>query len=580
VELFNLNLGQVIDQVGKEKNIDKAQLIEALEAAMLSAARKKLGPGADLEAVYNEEVGEIEVYEFRQIVREVTNRAMQVSWEQAVNYDPGLTEDAIGEDLGIKLDTRQFGRIAAQNAKQIIFQRVREAERNTIYEEYKDRQGELVTGIVRRFERGNVIVDLGRAEAAVGHREQVKRENIRAGDRVVAYVVDVQEISRGPQIVLSRTHPNLVVKLFEQEVPEISEGVVTIEGVSREAGTRTKIAVNSRDPDVDPVGACVGMKGARVQAVVQELRGEKIDIVPFNQDEARFVCNALAPAEVTSVIIDETNHKMQIVVPDDQLSLAIGRRGQNVRLAAELTGWKLDISSETKIAEEKETAWESLTQVEGLSDIHIHTLYNYGFRCAEDLILAEEDFFSQLPGFNLDMIPGVKESAKAVMTAEAEKHKEELGVLRGVAKQWLGLSRTVDELLEKGEDEHAWMMGIDGMSEPLSAKLAEYGYFGPDDIFFENEEERLVHLVDINPGKVQQLRYAVNQWANTITSGLVDIKVEAPNEAELAEAKLFDDELGGGDEGASEEATSEDTTAEVPAESLETAAAPAIDAEA
>ena len=263
MELFNLNLSQVIDQVEKEKNIDKTQLIEALEAAMLSAASEKLGPGADLEAIYNADVGEIEVYEFRQIVREVTNNSLQVSWEEAVNYDPDLTEDAIGEDLGIKLDTREFGRIAAQNAKQIIFQRVREAERNTIYEEYKDRKGELVTGIVRRFERGNIIVDLGRAEAAVGHREQVKRENIRSGDRVVAYVVDVQEIARGPQIVLSRTHPNLVVKLFEQEVPEIGEGVVTIEGVSREAGTRTKIAVHSRDPDVDPVGACVGMKGAR-----------------------------------------------------------------------------------------------------------------------------------------------------------------------------------------------------------------------------------------------------------------------------------------------------------------------------
>ena len=220
------------------------------------------------------------------------------------------------------------------------------------------------------------------------------------------------------------------------------------------------------------------MKGARVQAVVQELRGEKIDIVPFNQDEEDLVCNALAPAEVTSVIIDETNHKMQIVVPDDQLSLAIGRRGQNVRLAAELTGWKLDISSETKIAEEKDTAWESLTQVEGLSDIHIHTLYNYGFRSAEDLILAEEDFFSQLPGFNLEMVPAVKESAKAVMAAEAEKVKEELGVLRGVANQWLALSRKMDALEENGQTGKDLLLSINGISEGLCSILEEYGITG------------------------------------------------------------------------------------------------------
>ncbi len=571
MELFNLNLSQVIDQVEKEKNIDKAQLIEALEAAMLSAARKKLGPGADLEAIYNAEAGEIEVYEFRQIVREVTNNTLQVSWEEAVNYDPDLTEDAIGEDLGIRLDTREFGRIAAQNAKQIIFQRVREAERNTIYEEYKDRKGELVTGIVRRFERGNIIVDLGRAEAAIGHREQVKRENVRSGDRVVAYVVDVQEIARGPQIVLSRTHPNMVVKLFEQEVPEISEGVVTIEGVSREAGTRTKIAVHSRDPDVDPVGACVGMKGARVQAVVQELRGEKIDIVPFSQDEARFVCNALAPAEVTSVIIDETNRKMQIVVPDDQLSLAIGRRGQNVRLAAELTGWKIDISSETKIAEEKESAWDSLTQIEGLSDIHIHTLYNYGFRSAEDIILADEEFFAQLPGFNLEMVPSVKESAQKVMALEAEKAKEVLVELRGVGHQWLSLSRYVDEAAEKGESDETRMLQLDGVNETLAKRLAEFGYFGPDDLYFENEDERLVHLVELNPGKVQQLKYQANLWANKVTGGTVDILEEVPNDADLAEAALFDQELGGDapEEAAASDDASDAEAATPPAEQID-----------
>ena len=364
MELENLNLNVVLEQVGKEKGIDRDVLIDALQSAMLTAARKKLGLTADLEAHYNEDLGEVEVFEFKTICKDVGNPSVEISFEEAKQLDPDLDDDSVGADIGIKVNSKEFGRIAAQTAKQVIIQRVREAERSTIFDDFKDRKGELITGIVRRFERGNVIVDLGRAEAVVPIREQVPRENIRAGDRVVAYVVDVLEVSRGPQIILSRTHPNVVVKLFEQEVPEIEEGIVVIEAAAREAGVRTKIAVRSLDPDVDPVGACVGMKGARVQAVVQELRGEKIDIVPWDEDDARFVCNALSPAEVTRVLVDESNHTMQIVVPDDQLSLAIGRRGQNVRLAAQLSGWKIDITSETKVAEEN-TKLEELGNDQG-----------------------------------------------------------------------------------------------------------------------------------------------------------------------------------------------------------------------
>lgn len=442
MESKNLDLRSVIEQVGKEKNIDKEVLINALESAMLSAARKNLGPLADLEARYNPEAGEVEVYEFKKIVQEVTNPSLEIAFEAAKKLDADLTLDALGEDLGIKLDSNEFGRIAAQNAKQIIVQKVREAERSLVFEEYKDRKDELVTGIVRRFERGNIVVDLGRSEAIIPTREQISKENVRAGDRIVAYVLDVLEETRGSQIILSRTHPNLVVKLFEQEVPEIADGIVTIEAASREAGFRSKIAVRSKDSDVDPVGACVGMKGARVQAVVQELKGEKIDIVPFDQDEARFVCNALAPAEITRVLVNEGEHSMKIIVPDDQLSLAIGRRGQNVRLAAELTGWKIDIHSESKAAKDREDAGSSLAQIEGLTEIQIQTLYNHGFRKAEDLVLADPELLKNLPGMKADQIESIQKNAAEVM------HLDKLPVSQQKAKQLLRLDTLENQGLE------------------------------------------------------------------------------------------------------------------------------------
>lgn len=442
MESRNLDLKSVIEQVGKEKNIEKEVLINALESAMLSAARKNLGPLADLEARYNPEVGEVEVYEFKKIVKDVSNPSLEIAFEAAKKLDMELTESAIGEDLGIKLDSNEFGRIAAQNAKQIIVQKVREAERTLVFEEYKDRKDELVTGIVRRFERGNIVVDLGRSEAIIPTREQIPKENIRAGDRIVAYVLDVLEETRGSQIILSRTHPNLVVKLFEQEVPEIIDGIVTIEAASREAGFRSKIAVRSKDSDVDPVGACVGMKGARVQAVVQELKGEKIDIVPFDQDEARFVCNALAPAEITRVLVNEGEHSMKIVVPDDQLSLAIGRRGQNVRLAAELTGWKIDIHSESKAAKDREDAGSSLAQVEGLTEIQIQTLYNHGFKKAEDLVIADPELLKNLPGMKAEQIEAIQNSARQVM------HTDKLPASKQKAKQLFKLETIENQALD------------------------------------------------------------------------------------------------------------------------------------
>ncbi|WP_298036908.1 transcription termination factor NusA [uncultured Desulfuromonas sp.] len=345
-----VNLNHIIDQVVKEKGVERDVLVEALESAVLSAANKKYRNTRDLEAHFNDELGEVDLFEFVTVVDEVQDSYKEIDLEEAREIDPDVEP---GDSLGMKMDAGNFSRIAAQTAKQVIIQKVREAEREGIFHEFKDRVGELVNGIVRRYERGDLIVDLGRAEALLPHREQVPRENYRQGDRVRAYISEVNMSSKGPQIILSRTHPGVVSALFQTEVPEISEGIVEIMAVAREPGSRAKIAVVSHDSDVDPVGACVGMRGSRVQNVVSELRGEKIDIIPWIPDIARFACSALSPAEVTRVYVDNEEQSLEVIVPDDQLSLAIGKKGQNVRLAAKLTGWRIDIKSESRAAEEE-----------------------------------------------------------------------------------------------------------------------------------------------------------------------------------------------------------------------------------
>lgn len=342
------NLKNTIDQIVKEKGIDKRIVLEALEQAVLSAANRKYRNTRDLEAHYNEEIGEVELFEFVTVVDEVQDSYKEIDLEEAREVDPDVE---IGDSLGMKMDASDFTRIAAQTAKQVIIQKVREAERETIFNEFIERKGELVNGIVRRYERGDLVVDLGRAEAVLPQNEQAPREVYRQGDRIKALITKIEMTGKGPQIILSRVNPVVLAKLFEAEVPEIGEGIVEIKGVVREPGSRSKIAVYSHDGNVDPVGACVGMRGARVQNVVSELRGEKIDIISWSEDIARFACNALAPAVVSRLYIDDDNRSMEIVVADDQLSLAIGKRGQNVRLAARLTGWRIDIKSESRAAE-------------------------------------------------------------------------------------------------------------------------------------------------------------------------------------------------------------------------------------
>src|SRR5688572_24093202 len=389
------NLGLIVDQVAQEKGIDKAVLVETMEAAILKAAQAAFGPTRELEAQYNDETGSIDLFQYMRVVEQVEQPEREISADLARKH--GLEAD-LGEELGFQvfwhprdaekarqqdkefgsvLDMKQarssFGRIAAQTAKQVLLQRVRDAERELIYNQFKDKKGQLIRGIIRRFERGhNVIVDLGQTEGILPYREQTPRETYRPGDRIVAYVKDIDREARGPLVILSRSAPQLVEKLFESEVPEIYEGIVRVVSVAREPGSRSKIAVTTRDGDVDPVGACVGIKGSRVQAVVQELRGEKIDIVPYDQDVARYIIAAIQPADVNKVIVDEADHRMELVVPDEKLSLAIGRKGQNVRLASQLTGWKLDIISESKfkaMEEVAEAGTDELMTIDGIQGL-------------------------------------------------------------------------------------------------------------------------------------------------------------------------------------------------------------------
>jgi len=420
-------LSRVIDAVGKDKGIGREIIIEALEQAMLMAARKKLGPTAELEAHWNEESGEVEVFQFKKVV-ESDNKIADDDREIALEEAKRLDEEAkIGDELGIKLDTVSFGRIDAQTARQIILQKVRDAERDIIYKEYIGRKGQIISGIARRLERGGVVVDLGRTEAFLHRQGIIPGEQYKPGDRIQALLEDVAESVRGPQLILSRTAPDYLVRLFEMEVPEISEEVVEIRLCVREPGERAKIAVYSNDRDVDPVGACVGMKGIRVQNVVQELRGEKIDIIPWNEDVTVFVRSALAPAEISMVRVIPATNTLEIVVEDDQLSLAIGRKGQNVRLASHITGWKVDIISKSKLDSRTKNAIANLKNIEGLTDTLAQSIYQCGFLNVLDLAKQPIETLARIPGFDNEgaasELKKKAEAAVATMGVEAASGK-------------------------------------------------------------------------------------------------------------------------------------------------------------
>ncbi|MBE3603464.1 transcription termination factor NusA [bacterium] len=436
------DLNRVIESVSKEKGIDKSIVINAVEEMMHSAARRTFGADCNIESRFNPELGEIELFEIKTVVDSITNPAAQVLVGEArAKYDP---EAQPGDEILIKLDTATMGRIAAQAAKQNLIQHIRDAERKQIYNEFKDRKGEIVSGIVQRFERKNMIVNLGRTEAILPEKEQIPHERYRQGDRIRALILDVDLSEKGLSIVLSRTSNLFLMKLFEQEVPEIYEGIVEIRQCAREPGGRAKVAVYSKDSDVDPVGACVGMKGTRVQSVVQELRGEKIDIVPWTDDQAELVCRALAPAKVSKVIIDEDEHAMEVIVPDDQLSLAIGKRGQNVRLAHRLSGWKLDVRSDSEAEEEARAARASLNAIPGIGDINAELLFQWGFRTAEQLADASEDTFE---------VEGISpERAKQLIHA---------------AREWVAAKRRLEEERARAAEAAARESAADGAEETI-----------------------------------------------------------------------------------------------------------------
>jgi N utilization substance protein A len=419
---MELDLKRIIEQVGKDKGIGRETVVETLEKALVTAARRRYGQEREIEAQFNEDTGEVELFEFKSVVEGTASGPTEISLEAGRTHDPDVE---IGDQIGVKLDTTGFGRIAAQTAKQVIIQEVRNAERQMVYDEYKDRKGEIVHGVVRRIEKGNLIVDLGRAEGVVYRKEQVPREMFRVNERIRAYVLEVLKEAKGPQIILSRSCTEFLVKAFEQEVPEIYEGIVRIEAAAREPGARSKIAVASRDSDVDPVGACVGMRGSRVQAVVQELRGEKIDIVPWSNDSVRFVCAALAPAQVVRVMVDDANRSMDVIVPDDQLSLAIGKKGQNVRLAVQLTRWKIDIKSESFMREVQADLAEALSVVEGAGEYEAKLLLDHGVASLGELAETETELLMSIPGVTEQGALAVRERAQQLSVEKAEREQAE-----------------------------------------------------------------------------------------------------------------------------------------------------------
>ena len=392
---FN-ELARVIDSVSKDKGIEKETILEAVNESVVAAAHKlmKTDPSyKDLECQFNE-FNEIELFEFKKVVQEVFDEDMEISLSEAKEFDPDVQID---EEIGIKL-SHKYSRIAIQNARQKIIQKIKEAEAKVIFEEFKTRQGELVNGIVRRIVRGAIIVDIGRTEAIIPYDEQVPREYFQPKDRLRAVLLRIEEDKRGTQLILSRAHKNFVDSLFKSEVPEINEGIVEIMGISRDPGGRTKIAVSSADSDIDAVGACVGMRGSRVQNIIQELKGEKIDIVPWSPDPARFSCNALSPARVNKVILDESSKIMEVIVDEDQYSLCIGRRGQNVRLASELTQWEITVKTDIQLKEEQQSVVKLLLTLPNISEVNANLLFAGGYHTLEDIAFGEIDSISKSSG--------------------------------------------------------------------------------------------------------------------------------------------------------------------------------------
>ncbi|MBL8790060.1 MAG: transcription termination/antitermination protein NusA [Rhizobiales bacterium] len=491
VSANRLELLQIADAVAREKSIDKRIVLEAMEEAMTRAAKQRYGLENDIRAEIDPRTGETRLNRLLQVAEVVENDATQILLADAAKRNPAAQ---VGDFIAEALPPIEFGRIAAQSAKQVIVQKVRDAERDRVYEEFKDRIGDIINGVVKRAEYGNVIVDLGRGEGIVRRDETLPRETFRPGDRIRAYIYDVRREQRGPQIFLSRTHPQFMAKLFGQEVPEIYDGVVEVVSVARDPGSRAKIGVRSKDGSIDPVGACVGMRGSRVQAVVNELQGEKIDIIQWSPDVATFVVNALAPAEVSKVVLDEEAERIEVVVPDEQLSLAIGRRGQNVRLASQLTGWDIDIMTEAEESERRQKEFAARTKlfVDALDvdETLAQLLASEGFAEVEELALVEPREIASIEGLDEQTAEELQNRAKVFLereAAEMEEKRKALGVADDLAG-FEGLSprmvvalgeagvKSLEDFADLATDElTGWNERKNGETVKHKGYLSEYG---------------------------------------------------------------------------------------------------------
>ncbi|MBZ9809328.1 transcription termination factor NusA [Mesorhizobium sp. BR1-1-9] len=491
VSANRLELLQIADAVAREKSIDKSIVIAAMADAIQKAARSRYGQETNIRADINPNTGEMKLQRLMEVVEKVDDYATQIAISSARERNP---DAQLGDFIAEQLPPMDFGRIAAQSAKQVIVQKVREAERDRQYDEYKDRIGEIVNGTVKRVEYGNVIVDLGRGEAIIRRDELIPRENYKYGDRVRAYVYDVRREQRGPQIFLSRTHPQFMAKLFTMEVPEIYDGIIEIKSVARDPGSRAKIAVISRDSSIDPVGACVGMRGSRVQAVVAELQGEKIDIIPWSPSAASFIVNALQPAEVAKVVLDEDAERIEVVVPDDQLSLAIGRRGQNVRLASQLTGWDIDILTEAEESErrQKEFVERSALFMEALDvdEMVGQVLASEGFTSVEEVAYVDAGEIASIDGFDEDTASEIQTRAREYLEKIEAEHdekrralgvKDELREIPGITTAMMvtlgedGVKTIEDFAGYAADDLTGWKERKDGETKVYPGVLADHG---------------------------------------------------------------------------------------------------------
>ncbi|MCK5808095.1 transcription termination factor NusA [bacterium] len=489
---MEFNLKELIDQLVKMKGIKRELIVDVLKEALYKAVQKKLSADADIDIMYDDETGELEAYYFREVVEDVKDNTIEMTMEEALTLND---EVEIGEVLGVKIPSAELGRIAAQVAKQTIIQKLKTLSGDLVYDEFKGREYEIITGTVRRYEKSGIIVDIGKAEAYMPFSQLIPGERFRNNDRIKALILEVSKNQQGCSIVLSRINTRFIIKLFELEVPEINEEVVIIEGVARDPGHRSKISVKSIDSDVDPVGACVGMKGSRIQNIVHELSGEKIDIVPWHDDSVQYICNTLSPVEVNQIVIDEDEHSMDVIVPDDQLSVAIGRGGENVRLASQLTGWSIDIQSESQMNMMLEEAKRRLLFIDGVDSSIADSLITLGYTTLEDLIDVAPETLSELPDITTEHAKKIIEQAKDML-------KKGLSAIE------------IDEELE--EKLSVVTSSLNCINDDQAAHLEAKGYLNLADIESEPDTDTFAKNSELSLRRARQIRYSLQLFIDDL----------------------------------------------------------------